>query len=222
MSIIENLFNNLKNAFTNFFASIEKPLEVLVNYGLLITLFFLILFLVISIIKHKSSIKNIKNTKALVVCAMLLALNLIIKLFNVEIGNYLRLGFGFITLPIAAMLYGPFIGGLLGIVQDITYYIFHQTGPYLPLMGIGAIISGLIHGNILYNKKITWLKAAAAVILDLFIVNMTINTIAVYSIVDRAIYALFASRVLSSLLQVPIQTIIIYFILNRVKKINKL
>ena len=88
---------------------------------------------------------------------MILALLLISKMIKIPSGfASLGLGLGFIFYSIIGIIYGPLSGLLIGFIADIVGYFLFDTSGTAFFIGyvFQAMISGLIHGLMLYNKKL--------------------------------------------------------------------
>lgn len=109
--------------------------------------------------------KNRSKTRIITVTAMLIAISVIIGIFC---KNFLNFGAGpfaglfritFENLPIilAGILYGPIIGGVVGLASDmISYLLSNQVYPPNLIVTLGAIMVGVISGLVakyLIKKK---------------------------------------------------------------------
>jgi ECF transporter S component (folate family) len=92
-----------------------------------------------------------KTVKSMTLAAMLVAMSVIIGIFC---KNFLNFGGGlfrvtFENLPIilSGMLYGPIVGGLVGVCADLVSYLFSsQVYPPNLLVTAGALAVGVLSG----------------------------------------------------------------------------
>ena len=110
--------------------------------------------------KFGGSASELKNPLALSVCAMLLAVNIVLSYFgNVSITflgtNVIKLTFTAIPIAIAAMLYGPVPAGIIGGLTDIIGFVLAPMGAYIPGFTISMILMGFVYGAAFYHEKIT-------------------------------------------------------------------
>ena len=110
--------------------------------------------------KFRSSAGELKSPLALSVCAMLLAVNIVLSYFgNVSITflgtNVIKLTFTAIPIAVAAMLYGSVPAGIIGGLTDIIGFVLAPTGAYIPGFTISMILMGFVYGAAFYNEKNT-------------------------------------------------------------------
>ena len=68
------------------------------------------------------SSKEMKSVKTLTTMAMLAAVAVILGMFSIEYGNYVRIGFSGIPNGIISYLFGPVTGGIFAGALDILKY----------------------------------------------------------------------------------------------------
>ena len=194
------------SVFSNFWVSVSVSIAV-----------FLIL-LIICTLKNKSLFRaELKKTKTIVICAMMIAVNVVLEFFARDITNYIRISFAFVTLPIVSSLFGPIIGGTIGVLQDVAAYLAKPTGAFLINLSLNEGIAGMIFGLMLYNKKITLLRVFLSELIIIFFVNIILNSIALAPTVGSGLVGILPSRIIKNIILLPIQTILSYFILKFMK-----
>ena len=78
--------------------------------------------------KFADSSKELKDVRTLAVCAMMLALRIVLGIFSnftLAIMPFVKIGFTFIPIVITAYLYGPVCAAIVGGAGDI---LFHYAG----------------------------------------------------------------------------------------------
>ena len=99
--------------------------------------------------------KKLINTKALVGASLLTAISIILtRVFSIMVPlaglPALRIEFGMLPLIITGILYGPFWGGLAGIIADLIGVMINPMGAYFPGFTLSSMLWGAIPG-ILYS-----------------------------------------------------------------------
>ncbi len=97
--------------------------------------------------------KGHQSVRIMTVAAMLVAMSVVIGIFC---KTFLNFGFGlfritFENLPIimSGILFGPYVGGLVGICSDVVSYIFSgQAYPLNPIVSLGALAVGAVSGAV--------------------------------------------------------------------------
>ncbi|MBO5364552.1 MAG: folate family ECF transporter S component [Clostridia bacterium] len=162
--------------------------------------------------------KKMQNPRVLTVCAMMMALNIILGYFTLRLSAYLRIGFGFITQPVVGMLFGPLPCLLTGMIQDVISLALNPTGAYIPAYTLSVGISGIFYGMVLYQKPVTLWRVFVAKLLVVLVGNILLNSIALAPTVASGFIGILPSRILKNLLLLPIQTVVSYLILKIVQK----
>ena len=154
------------------------------------------------------------TTRTLTTLAMLIAIEVILSRFlSINAWN-IKIGFGFVPVVIAAILYGPLAGGIVGALSDFP------IGTYFPGFTLTSFLMGMIFGLFLYKKQ-GWLQGLAAVGINQFILGLFLNTFWISVLYGSPYVPLLATRVFQSILLTVVQLICIQLmvpILNRYGK----
>ncbi|MCT4597025.1 MAG: folate family ECF transporter S component [Vallitalea sp.] len=104
--------------------------------------------------KHKGI-----NTKVLIVSGLLIAISIILtRVFGIMVPvagvSALRISFGMIPVYIASFLFGPLMGGLVGMISDLIGFMLNPMGgAYFPGFTLSAILIGIIPGLLMKLVK---------------------------------------------------------------------
>lgn len=99
----------------------------------------------------RKSANTIKTVRIMTLAAMLVAMSVVIGIFC---KTFLNFGLGlfrvtFENLPIimSGVLFGPYVGGLVGVCSDVVSYLFSgQAYPLNPIVSLGALAVGVVSG----------------------------------------------------------------------------
>lgn len=167
-----------------------------------------------------NSSKELKNVLCLVTVGLLLAVKWALGLVSIQITQFLKLSFEFLVMTIIGLLYGPTVGALSGGLSDIINYISNPRGPYFPGFTVSAIVGGILYGIILYRKKVTIKRCIIANITVVIIVDIVLNTIFLTMLYGYSMIAILPLRIAKNLLLVPINVVMMNFVLKLVEKIK--
>ncbi len=223
MQSISAGFDGAMDPAKSYFAALIEPLKSFFDIFsmfwvgvLLISAVFLIM-LIIALIGYGSEFTGIiKKTNTIAVCAMLIAINAVLGLYTPVLSSYLKIEFGFITMPVASMLFGPVMGCIVGMIQDIVGLIMKPTGGLLFTLTLTDGITGMIYAAFLYKKPLKLARVFAAQLIIVTAVNMLLNSIALAPTVGSGLIGILPSRVIKNIILLPIQTAIAYAILKAV------
>jgi ECF transporter S component (folate family) len=128
-----------------------------------------------------------------------------------------RIDFGFVSVALSSIMFGPVLGGVTGAVSDIIGYFISPKGPYFPGFTISAFVSGLIYGLILYKKPNTVLRIVIAAVLSVLLVDVVLNTVWLEILYHKGVWAILPARLLKSAIMLPIQVFVIYVLRRYLK-----
>ena len=163
----------------------------------------------------KQSIADSKSIRMLTVAALLIALRLILKNFNIPISQGQNIYFGYIFNAIGAMIYGPVMGVLTGFVVDILGFILFPS-PYGFFFGytITAMAGSFIYALFFYRTKITVLKIALAKISVNVLVNIGLGALWSSMLYSKGYFYYLAKSVVKNVVMLPVEIFLLYFFLQ--------
>lgn len=168
----------------------------------------------------RSSARALESVLALAVCGMLLALKIVLGLFSVDVSQILKIGFSFLPVAVAGMLFGPVAGGVVGAAGDILSWFVRSTGPYFPGFTLDAALSGFLYGLFFYRRKPGMVRVAAAKTSVTVLVSMILNPLWLSLLYGKAFYAIFAARIAANLAQLPVDAAMLFLTLRLVERVR--
>ncbi len=181
-----------------------------------------VLLLVYCIIRYgKTTKRYLEKSKTLVIAALMIALNLALRYFEPELTPTMRIGFGFITQPMVATMFGPLVACMTGMIQDVLGCILKPTGGLLPAYTLCVGIAGMLYGMVLYGKPTTFWRVLWVEFLVIFLVNITLNSIALAPLAGSGFVGILPGRIIKNLLVLPIQCVITYWVLRVLRRIRR-
>lgn len=158
--------------------------------------------------------KNKMSTRDMVMLALLIALNIVlVRMAPINLGPTLRITFGFIPIVIMALLFGPFYACVgAGMADFIGAIIFPVGGAYFPGFTLSAIMTGLIYGKMLHEKRLSLWRIVASNLLVIVVVQLLLNSIWLSLLFDKAFMVLITTKLIKSLAMLPIESIMILLV----------
>lgn len=117
------------------------------------------------------------------------------------------------------MLFGPFVGGVMGALADIIGYIAKPTGPYFPGFTVSGIVSGVIFALVFYKKEITIKRVIVVQVLQMLVISFGLNNLWLSILYKSGFVAIFMTRLVKTIVMFPIDVILIYLVMKAVKRI---
>lgn len=162
------------------------------------------------------------DTRIMVKAALLTALSIVMTrflYFFVPLAGMptLRISFGEIPIIMSGLMFGPFAGGVTGVVADLVGVLINPQGAYHPGFTLSSALWGVIPGLFFlvfkkkgsYEKIYSKLNILMAVSVAFIGVSLILNTIWLRQLYGTGFIALLPGRVLNALVSIPLQTLII-------------
>jgi ECF transporter S component (folate family) len=166
------------------------------------------------------SAKELKKTRAMVTCAMLLAIEVVINAtIYLPIGNFLKISFGYLAVAACGYLYGPSPAMLVAALSDIIVFMIHPSGPFNPAFTLNAALGGLVYGLAFYNKgEIKWPRILLAQGIIAVFLHIGLNTLWLSLLLGKGYLALLPIRALKNAVQYPADVALLFFLLLFLKR----
>ena len=179
-------------------------------------------FLYADRLRWRSSLRELKRTRNLTLCAMLLAMSVALDYVG---GVYLpggttKITFAFLGTAVAGALFGPFPAMLNGALCDIIMCVLKPAGAYFPGYTLTALLGGLVYGLLLYRRgeKQLYVGVAIAKLLVNLVLNIGLNTVWTSILYGKAFFALLATRAAKNLLAYPVEVALLLLLLLALRK----
>ena len=171
--------------------------------------------------------QNSQKTQTVVVCALLVALQIIFSRFFSITTPVVKIGFDFLPMAMAGMLFGPFWGGAVGIMADFLGSQLFPIGAYFPGFTLTAGLCGMTYGLFLRGGDMGcktqmrwWFRLVIAVVIVCIPLQLGLNTVWLSVILGKGYWALLPGRVLKAVLIIPVQFMTIQGVLGIVRRTN--
>ena len=157
-----------------------------------------------------------KNTKALTLSAMLLAVATVLGFVKIPLNQIIELRFTYLAYGIGGYVLGPVYGTLIGAFSDILAYVVKPTGGFFPGFTVSAALQGLIYGVTLRDHEVTLKRVMAVQVLVSVIISLGLNTLWLSMLYKLPFMATLTPRIIKTVVMCPIEAIILYLILKKV------
>jgi ECF transporter S component (folate family) len=151
-------------------------------------------------------------------CGMLLALKVVLGMFTLNVSPVLKIGFSFLPVAAAGMLFGPLAGGMVGALGDIVSYFISPTGPYFPGFTLNAFLAGFLYGLFLYKKNVTFVRTFCAKASVTVCVSFLLNPLWLSVLYSKAFFVILSARIVTNLILLPIDVLLLFGLLKTMKR----
>ena len=177
--------------------------------------------LVVCATPHRSRKRALRM---LVLLSMLTAMEIVLSRFlSINAWN-LKIGFSFVPIVIAAILYGPIGGMCVAALGDFLGAILFPIGPYFPGFTLTALLTGLVFGLFLSEKrkKAKWYAVGIilSVLINQLIFSLLLNTYWISVLYGNPYFATFLSRIPQCAILMPVQIAMIFAIAPALRRIS--
>ena len=133
--------------------------------------------------KFADSSKELGKIQTLAVCAMMLALRIVLGIFTnftLAIMPFVKLGFSFIPVVITAYLFGPVCAAIVSGAGDVLSIIFANPTAFSlnPAITACCVFEGVIYGVVLYRAELDIKHIIIAKAAVLALCHLPLNTLA--------------------------------------------
>jgi ECF transporter S component (folate family) len=158
-----------------------------------------------------------KRVRTLVFMALFIAMNIVLTRFLSITTQIVRIGFGFLPIAFAGIMFGPLAAGVVAAVADVVGVMLFPAGPFFAGFTLSAFLGGVIYGLFLH-KKPTITRTILAVLLIRIFIDLGLNTLWLSMLYGKGWMVLISTRLIASAIMLPIQVILIYTLWNYVGK----
>lgn len=163
----------------------------------------------------KSSFMLFKDLRTMVFAALMSGISIVMNMFfRLDIGMDLRISFGFLAVAVGAYMCGPAVGMVIGGLSEILSYIIKPTGPFFPGFTVTAILTAMVFGIFLYQKKVSIVSCIVSKLTVNVILNAGLNTIWLSILYGDGFFVMMPARLLKNLILLPIEVAILYFVIK--------
>ena len=164
----------------------------------------------------RQSLAELKDIRCLTVTGLLIAVYAALEFVTIQPSETLKINFGFLAIAAIGVLYGPVVGMFGAGICDLVGFMVKPSGSFNPVFTGIAMVQGLIYGMVAYRRLSgrtgrgydveMLVRSATARVLDVAIVNVCLNTLAIYYMFGskETLTAMLATRVTKNLVELPI------------------
>ena len=146
------------------------------------------------------SYKELKSVRTITVMAMLAAVAVILGMFSIELGPFIRIGFSSIPNGIVGYLFGPVTGGIFSGALDVLKFLIKPTGAYFLPMTLVTVLAGVLYGCFYYKKPLTFWRVLAAKFFVMLVCNVVLNTLCLSVLYGDGFFVLVGPRIIKNLI----------------------
>ena len=167
---------------------------------------------------------ELKDTKMLVITALMIALRIALKPFAIYIGPQMAIQTATLATALGAMIFGPVVAIPAALISDTIGFMIFPTGDYFLPFALTEIASTMIYALCLYRAKPNTTRVIIARFLICFVVNVVLQQFIFawqYTYMgnpekakDSIMGIMTVARIFKNLFFFPIETVVITLFLK--------
>lgn len=157
--------------------------------------------------------KSMSSTHRLVLMALLIAMNVVLSRFLSLAAWNVKIGFGFVPIVMAAMMFGPVYGGIVAALADFIGATLFPVGQFFFGFTATAAIGAVIYGLLLHKQPSTKKIVFAVVAVEL-ICSLGLNTFWISLMYGAPFWSLLPVRGVQSLAMGVVEIVMIKLLVS--------
>lgn len=154
------------------------------------------------------------NVRSVSMIGVLVALEMVLTRFLTIHTWNLKIGFSFVPVVVAAILYGPVTAGLVAAIGDVIAAVLFPVGAFFPGFTLSAFLTGIVFGLFL-KKSQSAVRIAGSVVAAQFVISQILNTYWIAFLYGSPYLPLFATRIYQTAVMTVVESVSIYLIAKR-------
>ena len=145
----------------------------------------------------------------LVMLAMLTAVEIVLERFCSFQAWNLRIGFSFMALALAGMLFGPAAAAGVGAAGDLIGMLLFPNGTFFPGFTLTAVLKGLVYGIFLHRSQKPARIVGAVLIVEL-VLSQCLQTLWISILYGSPYGAIFVTRLTQTAVMIPVELLVLF------------
>lgn len=179
----------------------------------------------------RDAASELKDTRMLVIAALLTALRIALKPLAIPLGPQLSIQTAMLATALGAMVYGPVVAIPAAIISDTVGFLIYPTGDYFFPFVLTEIASTMIYALCLYRAKATPTRVMLSRFFICFLVNVVLQQLVfawwyVYignpdKAKDQILGMMTIARIFKNLCMFPVESVVLTLFLRFVMPITR-
>ena len=164
--------------------------------------------------------KNEFTLRRMTTLALLTAVEIVLSRFlSINAWN-IKIGFSFVPIAAAAMLFGPVDAGIVAALGDLIGALLFPIGTYFPGFTLTAFLTGCVFGLFLHAKR-GWPRYIAATAINQLVLSLLLNTLWLSILYGSPYWPLLLSRIVQCVVLSVLQLVCVPVVAEAVDRIGK-
>lgn len=162
----------------------------------------------------------LRDVRVLANAGILSAIAIVLGFFKIPVTQLIEIRFAVLPVAVAAYLFGPAVGGVVGLVSDVGGYLIKPTGPFFPGFTVTSVVTGILFGCFLYKRRPAILRVLVTQIVYTIVCGILLNSLWLSILYGNGFIPVLTARFVKELVMIPVNTVILTMILQPVKRLR--
>ena len=164
--------------------------------------------------------RELNNPRVLAFSGLVCAMAIVLESLPIYLmGPSLKIYFSFLAVSLGCMCYGPVTGMMAGAIIDSVGFLLAGYGePYFPGYLITAMLSGLIYGVMLYQRKPTIPRLIVTRLLINYGSNVLLGSVWKAMLYGKGYLYYLSTGMVKNTIMIPIEVALMWLALNAAEK----
>lgn len=156
------------------------------------------------------------DAQMVAVMGILIALIVVLSNMLAIDTQFLKISFEFIPKMVMGMIFGPLWTAVGTVLADLIGNTLFARAPFFIGFTLSKLIEGLVYGYFFHKKAVSWQNALGATLLLTLVISFGLTPIWLYMLygVPLNSWVVWGPRLAKAVINVPLQTFLIYTIGN--------
>ncbi len=164
----------------------------------------------------RTATAELKNTRMLVLAALLVAVRVAVKSVRIPIMENLYITIGFLPNALGSMIYGPVVALLTGFVSDMLGALLFPVGAYFPPFALVEMTGSLLFALFLYRAPFRVWRVALSKFSVNLLCNILLTPLFLAWMSGKAAILTSVPRIAKNVLLFPLETLLLTVFLGAV------
>ncbi len=162
----------------------------------------------------RCAFSELKKPRMIVLAALIVALRVALKSVSIPVGESLNITVGFFANALGAMLYGPVVAALSGMVSDLLGCLLFPKGAFFPPFTLVEMLGSFLFALWLYRAHLTPLRVFASKLSVNLICNILLTPVFLSWMYGKAVTVYLIPRIAKNLCIFPIEGVLLTLFLD--------
>lgn len=169
----------------------------------------------------KTAALELKNTRLMVLAALIVAIRVAVKSIYIPVGENLNIMIGFLPNALGSLIYGPVVALLTGAISDILGVLLFPKGAFFPPFTLVEMLGSFLFALFLYRAPLRFFRIALSKFSVNLFCNMLLTPIFLGWMNGKAATVLSLPRIAKNVLLFPFEAFLLTLFLGAMVPVLK-